>query len=70
MIPNLILISLSIMTAINGTGNMTTYDMIGENNFTLNMSGQINMETAHIINGIPDAPPALQPRFPMVPPSM
>lgn len=48
---------------------MSIYESIGEDyNTSINITGIISMETNHIIEGIPDAPPALRPRYPIVPP--
>ena len=70
MLSQMICIVLSITTSINGTGNDTYYLLHNDTNLSINLTGPIRMETAHIIEGIPDAPPALQPRFPMPAPSM
>ena len=70
MIAQLVCVMLSITTSINGTGNDTYYLLHNDTNITRNITGPISIETNHIIEGIPDAPPALQPRFPMPAPSM
>lgn len=41
-----------------------------DTNMTENLTGLISIETNHIIEGIPDAPPVLHPRFPMPVPSL
>ncbi len=70
MLITLILVSLSLTTSINGTGNMSIYESIGKDyNTSINMTGIISMETNHVIEGIPDTIPALEPRYPMIPPS-
>lgn len=58
----MICIVLSITTSINSIGNDT--------NTSINLTGPIQLETAHVIEGIPDAIPALQPRFPMPAPHL
>lgn len=70
MITTILFITLSITSVINGTGNDTYYLLHNDTNLTRNLTGPIRMETAHIIEGIPDAISALQPRFPMPAPSM
>lgn len=71
MLTTTILISLMINLTISGTGNESGYLLHNDTmeNFGLNMS-IIRSETSHIISGIPDAPPALEPRYPMNPPTM
>lgn len=66
----MICILLSITTSINGTGNDSYYLLHNDTNTTINLIGPIRMETNHIIEGIPDVLPALQPRFPMPAPSL
>lgn len=70
MITEIILVTLSLTSSINGTGNGSYYLTNNDTNVTENVTGIVSMETNHIIEGIPDAPPALQPRFPMPVPSM
>jgi len=70
MITEIIFVTLSLTTTINGTGNGSYYLMNNDTNVTENVTGVLSLETNHIIEGIPDAPPALQPRFPMPVPSM
>lgn len=70
MIAQLVCVMLSITTSINGTGNDTYYLLHNDTNITENLTGPISIETNHIIEGIPDTPPALQPRFPMPVPSL
>jgi hypothetical protein len=57
-------------TAINGTGNDTYYLLHNDTNTSTNLTGSFSLEINHIIEGIPDVIPALQPRFPMPAPSM
>ena len=70
MLLPLIIVTLSISSAINGTGTGSYYMTNNDTNNTGNLTGIVSVETNHIIEGIPDAPPALQPRFPMPVPSM
>ena len=70
MLSQMICILLSITTSINGTGNDSYYLLHNDTNTTINLIGPIRMETNHIIEGIPDVLPALQPRFPMPAPSL
>ena len=66
----MICVLLSITTSINGTGDNSYYLLHNDTNTTINLTGPIRMETNHIIEGIPDVLPALQPRFPMPAPSL
>ena len=66
----MICILLSITTSINGTGDNSYYLLHNDTNTSINLTGPIRMETNHIIEGIPDVLPALQPRFPMPAPSL
>lgn len=70
MITVLLFITLSITSSINGTGNETYYMLHNDTNTSNSTIGTISMETNHIIEGIPDVLPALQPRFPMPAPSL
>jgi hypothetical protein len=70
MISQMICVLLSITTSINGTGDNSYYLLHNDTNTTINLTGPIRMETNHIIEGIPDVLPALQPRFPMPAPSL
>jgi hypothetical protein len=71
MLTTTLLISLLVSSSIHGTGNGTTIVMNDTIPlFSENLSGIINMETAHIVDGIPDAPPGLAPRYPMEPPKL
>lgn len=66
----MICIVLSITTSINGTGNDTYYLLHNDTNTSIVLNGSVRAETNHIIEGIPDVIPALQPRFPMPAPSL
>ena len=70
MITILLFITLSITSSINGIGNETYYMLHNDTNMSNSTIGTISMETNHIIEGIPDVLPALQPRFPMPAPSL
>lgn len=70
MLSQMICILLSITTSINGTGDNSYYLLHNDTNTSINLTGPIRMETNHIIEGIPDVLPALQPRFPMPAPSL
>jgi len=70
MLSQMICVLLSITTSINGTGDNSYYLLHNDTNTTINLTGPIRMETNHIIEGIPDVLPALQPRFPMPAPSL
>lgn len=62
---SILLVTLSLITSINGTGNGSYMTTNNDTNITNNLTGIIELETNHIIEGIPDVIPALEPRFPM-----
>lgn len=70
MMLNLVMVTLSLVTSINGTGNGNYLTTNNDTNVTNNLTGPIELETNHIIDGIPDVIPALEPRFPMPAPSL